>query len=457
MQNLKPFLKTKKALPLIAFAGLLLAIIIIKLQPGLSHNQAQRPSTAVHYIELKQQKLKPEIIGYGIVKPDLDLQAKAEVTGRIIYIHPALKKGEIFPKDTLLIQIDDKDYLLQLKQAEADLIATKANLQEMKIIIQNNNLELSIAKEKLVVRNKEYNRLVKLNKQGSVSQSSLEREKQNLLQQQQEVQQLKNKKTTLPSQLEVVKAQLEISKAKLEKSHRDLERTKVTLPFNGRISQVNTELDQFVATGAPLFNAFGLSKVIINAQFPVNQFRLFTKNFKPNSQPIIDTSNMTNMSQLLKSFGLTARVEIAGGGFNDWQATVERFSNNLDPQSRTIGVIVSVSGSYKQIEPGRRPPLLEGMYMKVVLQSIPIDAVAIPRFSLHENTVYTITKEDKLKRVALTEVQNQGNLVLVDSKLKSGDRVITSDVFPAVNNMSVTPIEDKATNAKMEQWLGVKK
>jgi len=454
---LKSFLKTKKALPAIAVVGIALMIAIIKLQPDLSHNLTERPSTAVSYIELQQHLIKPEIVGYGTVRPDLDLQAKAEVTGRVTYIHPALKKGEVFTKDTVVIQIDDKDYLLQLKQAEADLIATEAQLKEMQINIENNTIDLSIAKEKLNVRQKEYARLTKLRKSGSVSQSSLEKEKQKLWQQKQEMQQLTNKQTTLPSQLEVVKAQLEISKAKLEKSQRDLERTKVKIPFTGRISKVSTVQDQYVATGSPLFDAFGLEKIVINAQFPVNQFRLFAKTFNTKVHSADSIESTLDMKQLMSSFGLTARVSVAGGDFNDWSAKVERFSDDLDPQSRTVGVIVSVTDSYKQMKPGSRPPLLEGMYMQVALQSQAIYTVVFPRFALHENQIYSITEDNLLKRVDVFNVQVQGSLVLAQSELKPGDKIITSDIFPAVEGMRLTPVLDQKTNTQLRQWLGVKK
>jgi len=452
---LKDFLKSKKAFPVIVVVGFIIMLLIIKSQPELSHTTTQRPSTSVSYIELQRHQLEPEIVGFGTVEPDLDLEAKAEVTGRVTYIHPSLKKGELFTKDTLVIQIDDKDYQLQLKQAEADLIAAQANLKEMEINIENNKLELSIAKEKLKVREKEYARLGKLRKQGSVSQSSLEKEKQNLLQQKQEMQQLTNRQTTLPSQLEVVKAKIEISKAKLEKSKRDLARTQVRIPFSGRISEVFTEQEQYIATGTPLFNAVGLDKVVINAQFPIDQFRLFAKSFKAINQQ--NTNVNPDLSQIFKSVQLSATVEIAGSELKGWTAKVERFSDNLDPRSRTIGVIVSVTDSYKQIEPGNRPPLLEGMYMKVLLHSKAIETIALPRFSLHENQVYTITADNLLKRVTLTDIQYQGSLVLVNSILKPGDRIITSDLFPAVDGMKLTPIIDQTTNQQMQSWIGADK
>ncbi|MBL4904919.1 MAG: hypothetical protein JKZ00_02635, partial [Flavobacteriaceae bacterium] len=135
----------------------------------------------------------------------------------------------------------------------------------------------------------------------------------------------------------VVKAQLEISKAKLQKSLRDLERTSIYLKFNGRINDVFTELDQFVATGTPLFNAFGLEKIIINAQFPVDQFRLFAKSFNDKSLQTTKADSVLNMTDLLQSFGLTAVVEVAGSGFNNWGATPDAPFYTTD----TPGVIVS--------------------------------------------------------------------------------------------------------------------
>lgn len=451
---IKNFLILRRSLLFIATLGVILMVLIIKLQPTMTHNDSQRPSTAVSYIEVKQRFIKPEIVGYGIVQPDVSLQAKAEITGRITYIHPLLKKGEIFAKNTLLLKIDDKDYLLQLKQSQADLLANTANLEEMKINIENNELELKLASEKLKVRESEYSRLIKLKKTGAVSQSNVDAEKQNLLQQKQEVQQLKNKQTTLPSTLEVMKAQLEIAKAKLAKSERDLQRTQIKIPFNGRISQVYTELDQYMPTGSQLFDASGLDKIMVNAQFPISQFSTFSRSFEKNKINFKSVKEIPSMSTVLESLGLSATIESAAGDFKSWSAKVERFSDDLDPKSRTIGVAVTVEGSYKSIQPGVRPPLLEGMYMKVVLRGAASETIAIPRYAMHEDQIYIINSKDQLKRITLTDVQYQGELILVKNLLKSGDRIITSDIFPAVNGMPLTPIIDNAAIAKMDILLG---
>jgi len=454
------FLQRKVALIVITGIGLLIMIIVIKSKPEMAHNNSKRPSVAVNYIEIKKHSLRPKIVGYGTVQPDLSLQAKAEVTGRVTYIHPKLKKGEIFAKDTLLLQIDDKDYLLQLKQSQADLLANEANLKEMGLKIENNELELKLSLEKLAVREKEYNRLQKLQKSGAVSQSKLDAEKQSLLQQKQELQKLKNEQTTLPSTLEVMKAQLEISKAKLRKSERDLERTQITIPFNGRVSQVYTEQDQYVQTGVQLFDASGLDKVMINAQFPMDQFGLFAKNFDPDKLNFENTEEIPSMSKVLESLRLTAEVHEVSGNFSSWSGKVERFNDNLDSKSRTVGVVVTVKDSYRRLDPGKKPPLLQGMYVKVSLHGAPLETLVIPRYALHEDQIYLISKSNQLKRITLTNLQYHGELVLLsaenqlDKQISEGDRLITSDVFPAVTGMELTPIIDERANQHMEQWLG---
>lgn len=456
----KTFLKTKFAFPFIAVLGLAVMILIVKLQPNMKHQPTTSLATAANYVEVQSHIIAPEIVGFGVIKPDVSLQAKAEVSGRITYIHPKLKKGEIFKQGTLLLTIDDKDYLLQLKQAQADLLVNKANLQEMTLTIENNKLELDLAFEKLKVREVEYARMLKLSKTGVISKSSLNGEKQNLLKQKQEVQQLENKETTLPSTLEVMKAQLAISQAKLDKSQRDLARTQITMPFNGRISEVYTELNQYVTAGGlsssgQLFDAFSLNKVIINAQFPLEQFRLFAQNF--NAQTFENNKNATSMKEVLQSLGLSAMVEDPSGNFKPWSAKVERFSDNLDAKSRTVGIMVSVSDSYMQVLPGTRPPLLEGMYMKVVLAVKPKSMLVIPRFTLHNKQIFTINNSNKLARIDIEKLQYHGDLLLIDPKssatIQATDKVITSDLFPAVNGMLLKPILDKKATDKISFWL----
>lgn len=447
------FLQTKVALPAITFIGLVITIAIVKLQPQMTHSPADRAVATVNAITVNKHSLRPTIIGYGTVAPDLTLKAKAEVSGRVTYLHPELKKGAILPEGTLVVKIDDKDYQLALRQANADLLSNQASLKEMQLTIENTQLDLQLAQEKFKVRQAEYKRLQKLRKSGAVSQSKLDAERQNMLAQQQEVQQLENKQTTLPSDIEVIKAKIDISKAKVEQSQRDLDRTNILLPFNARVRQVDAELDQFVSAGTLLFDVSGMDKVIINAQFPMSQFRQIAKGFDKNKLKMSRLTASESQQSVFTSLGLSAVVNIAGDKNLHWQAKVERISDNVDAQSRTIGVVVSVSGSYENIEPGVRPPLLEGNYMEVKLQGAASEFLVLPRFAIHQQQIYRIDDESKLQRVTLTGLQLQDELALLHSGLNIGDKIITSDVFPAVNGMKVESIADAKTTLHILQWV----
>ncbi len=454
----KQWLTKKTSLPIIAVAGIVLALLIVKFQPNMKHVPQDKKPVLVSVISVNKAMIKPAIIGYGNVEADLTLQAKSEVKGRVVYIHPELKKGATLAKDTLVVKIDDKDYQLSLRQAEADLLSNQANLKEMQLTVENTQLDLKLAMEKLTVRKKEFSRLEKLRKSGSVSQSKLDAERQNLLQQKQEVQQLENTQTTLPSQIEVLKAKIEISKAKVQQSQRDLDRTEIRTPFNARVRSVSTEQDQYVALGSALFDLSGMNKVIINAQFPVEQFKKITASFDRSKLNFDDLTNGGQMSELMSALGLESKVSMATNDELSWQAKVERISDDIDPQSRTIGVVVSVSDSYRKIQPGVRPPLLEGNYMKVELNGAAQEFLVLPRAAIHQQQIYRVSENNQLQRLDLNNIQMQGELALVtlstNSGLNDGDQIISSDVFPAVNGMLLETVPDEALQTKLAEWAG---
>jgi hypothetical protein len=137
---LREFIKTKYALLAIVGVGLTLTIAIIELQPPMKHDLQERLPVAVSVVEAQQHNIRPAIFGFGTVMPDLILEAKSEVQGRVTYVHPELKRGAILSKETVLLRIDDRDYRLALTQAEADMLANQASVKEMELTIENNKL-----------------------------------------------------------------------------------------------------------------------------------------------------------------------------------------------------------------------------------------------------------------------------------------------------------------------------
>ena len=445
--------KRRILLPAIAGIGLLVAILIVVLQPGVEHLNQQRLATPVSTINAQMFNMRPFITGFGTISPDKKLAAKAEVSGRIRYVHPDLKKGSLLAQGTIVVIIDDVDYQLLLKQAQADLLVNQANLSEFDLTIKNTQQDLVLAQEKLKITKTEYQRKVQLKKNGTVSQSAADNDYKQVLALTQETQNLENKLSTFPSQKDVLQAKIAISQAKVQQQQRNLARTEISLPFNGRIGEVNIEQDQYVGAANQLFTVQGIDKVIVNAQFSIDKFNIIAKSFQKNAHILQQAIANSELNDVFEQLGLTAAVIGTDNRQLRWQGKVERISETIDPQSRTLGVVISVSDSYKNLQPGIRPPLMEGMYMEIQLSASADDFVVVPRFALHEKELYLVDENNLLERVHLKNAQLQGELVLLNEQTLKGRQVVISDLFPAVPGMLLAPQNDPVASEQLERWV----
>ncbi|MBU6950134.1 efflux RND transporter periplasmic adaptor subunit [Hahella sp. HN01] len=452
------WMKRRWALPLVVATGVAVAVAIIKSRPAMEHaDKAQLPA-AVKVVSAKRYEVRPRITGFGEVAPDVVLDSKAEVSGKVTYVHPLLKKGSILPAGTLVVSIDDRDYQLALKQAEADLAVSRANLEEMRLNIEDTEQDLKLAQEKLAIARKEQERIGRLLQKGSASQSNYDAQQSVVLQLRQETQKLSNQLQTLPYQLQVLQAKQDIAEAAVETQKRNLERTHISLPFNARITRLSVEENQFVAVGASLYGAQTIDKVLVNAQFPLSQFRLLAEGFANLEDLFQKFLEQDAASNIFTELDLAASVALAEDGDTHWDAKVERISNNLEAASRTLGVIVGVDNPYRTARPGVRPPLIEGMYAKVELQGAPQPFLVLPRDALREHELYVVDKDNRLRRIK-PHYKTQGAMLLIrqddnegDNAIHEGERVVTTDLFPAVAGMLVTPQEDNEAEALIEQW-----
>ena len=446
------WLSRKFTLPLFAITGIILAVVLVKSQAPMVHQNETKPSTLVNTIEAERFDVPPQISGFGEVTPDILLEGKSEISGKVVYVHPQLKQGAILPKDTIIIRIDENDYQLALKKAEADLVASHANLKELDINLEDTAADLKLVKQRLAISQQELKRNQNLVDKGSISQSKFDAQRSSTLQLRQEVQSLESKLATLPSQREVLKANESIAQSNVKTQERNLERTIIRLPFAARITEEFVEENQFVTQGTLLFKAQNIDRVLVNAQFPLEQFQLIAKGFEAELNIREAIQEGATSESIFSRLGLSATVTIAGNKQAKWQAKVERFLSNLDPASRTLGITVSIDNPYKDIRPGVKPPLLEGMFTEVLLKGQPRSFVVIPRDALHENELYLVGADNKLVRQRVT-VETQGAMALIEQGVQVGTKIITSDIFPAVSGMSLDVIADISRVQQINDWL----
>ncbi len=432
---------------LLFFPPVILGILILVFFVGNRKAPVQNPPAElarhIRVIEVELEKFLPRVVGYGTVKPARVWNAVAQVSGQIEYVHPSFKKGAILPANTEIVRISDTDYTIAVKQAEANIRSAKARLKELEITEQNNKDALKIEEKSLSIKQQELGRKQELLKRGTIAQASLDQEQRDLLNQEKRVLDLKNSLKLLPTQREVQKEQLEVYETQLETAKLNKKRTSIRLPFAARISEANVEVTQYVGVGTMLGAADGLKTAEISAQVPLSNLTRLMQPYLKNEQTA--TVSREAFEALRAKIGLYAIVRLNTGLKNvEWKAVVSRTSDTIDPKTRAIGIIITVEDHYKKVIPGERPPLVKGMFVEVELRTLPLEGqLVVPRSAVHDNQLYLLNNENRLEIRPVNLSFSQGNLAVISGGLKAGEKVVVSDLTPAIPNMLLKHTTDK--------------
>ena len=152
--------------PWVFFIPVIIGILIFVVLKQSSSIPQQKPPqetiTTVRTLTLAKYNVTPIAIGYGTVRPSSTWEAVAQVEGVITEKHPSLSKGAIIEKGSVLLQIDPTDYELAIAQIEADILATRAQLDELDTKLENTQTALEIEKKSLILSQNELKRLQNL-------------------------------------------------------------------------------------------------------------------------------------------------------------------------------------------------------------------------------------------------------------------------------------------------------
>ncbi|HSR71731.1 MAG TPA: hypothetical protein VLL72_05060, partial [Kiloniellales bacterium] len=247
------------------------------------------------------------------------------------------------------------------------------------------------------------------------------------------------------AQRRVLEADRALRRAELREARLDLERTSIRLPFDARVASVEVEVQEHVTANQRLAVADSIDVAEISAQLAFEQIR-----------PLIGTDvdlealDITDFSVAPRRLGLSAEVRLRIGDIvARWDARFDRIAATIDPRTRTAGFFVAVDDPYGKVIPGKRPPLVKNMYVEVEL-SAPArpDTIVVPRVALRQHVGEAVVPlagpDDRLVLRPVTPGFVQGDFVVVESGLAAGDRVVVSDLVPAIEGMLLDPSEDEA-------------
>ena len=445
--TVKPLFKKLLIVPPIVVGIAVLAYVVANKTPP-PRIPASELARYVRVINIVEMPVVPRILGYGSVKPEKIWTASAEVSGTVIFVHPDFKKGAILSAGTEIVRISPADYELAISQAEANIHAIDAQLTELGINEQNTRESLKIEERALEVNEKELQRKRSLLRRSAVSQASVDQEQRNTLAQRRKVQDLENSLRLIPSQKALRREERTVNEAKLSAARLDLERTHIRLPFDARIAEQNVEQTQYAQVGQTLGVADSMGAAEIDAQIPISRFRSLLSGVS--NSPVNITSG--SFQAMAERYGFEALVRLRLDGRTvAWKAQFSRLSDTIDPTTRTLGMIASVDGSYARAVPGYRPPLVKGMFVEVELRARPIeDKVVVPRSVINGNRIYVAGADNRLQVRTVNLGLQQGSLAVVTEGLKAGDRVVVSDLAPAIEGMLLKVVTDDKLMAQLK-------
>ena len=246
--------------------------------------------------------------------------------------------------------------------------------------------------------------------------------------------------------LALLPTQRRLLEAKVSQAERDLANTVVHAPFNLRVAGLAVEKDQYVSVGQTLFNGDAVERVEIVAQFAISSLRTM---FIGHQQPLPAIGEMQDKLQEFTGFQPLVRMDI-GGEVAEWKADFVRISEEVDPQTRTLGVVVSIDKPFEKVIPGKRPPLSKGMFVQVVIRGhTQPGRIVVPRGAIRAGKVYVVDKDQRLQIRPVSILFSQGPFSVIGEGVKPGERIVVSDPVPAVAGMLLNAVPDEDLQARI--------
>lgn len=332
-------------------AGILQLILVVVLIGGafmlaaklasLERKPVPRPNTGLRTLAVQTRTVAPQTHRLAF-KTTGTVQVRAftsivpQVSGKVVSLNESAFPGGAFEQDEVLFQIEQDDYIFEIDEKEAAVASAQTKL------------DLQLAESESAV--KEWQRMHP----------------------DQPVPSLVAKEP----QLKEARAALQSAKAQLNTERLNLERTSYSLPFGGRITEINIEQGQYIAPGQSYGLAYALSALEIDIPLKEQEFEWLIEA----ESPII-----TIHSRYL--------------GSTSYEAYIKRLSADVDKQTRFARAVLG----FKEVTPRIVPNVfVEAM----IIGPVRNDVWVLPIEALHENnSIWIVTPENKLHKMTVDIIQ----------------------------------------------------
>ena len=365
----------------IAIYGLLQ---VSKPQPAPSV-QPPRP-ISVEVVPAVRTTTRPTVVAFGEVRPGVRTQLVAQVGGKITAVAPAFIEGGQFEPGNILLTIEDTDYRAAVDERQARVAAAQVDLEQALA-------DADVARKQLA---------------GQKSPSPLALKK---------------------PQVARAESALKAAETALALAVTNLERTRISLPFAGRVESQAADLGQYVNAGKVLGSVFGTDIAEVRLALTTSQLSAL-------GIPIGFDGGETG--------GLPTTLSASlGGDVHRWQGSLTRLDAAIDPTTRTVYGTVQVEDPYGMAQSTSGMPMAVGLYVDAEIEGrLVADGIQIAAEGLRAGDMIFVLDGEGLLDVRQVEVIHRSrHSALLASGVEAGEQVIVSAIRNPVRGMRLEAMD----------------
>jgi len=412
--------KTRTAL-MILLGGVTCSGLMIASAPKHAPEIVAEKVWPVSTVILTPSEMAPNLALYGRVSTPRKAHLTAAVQANVSAV--LVDDGQPVKEGTLLIQLDDRDEKLNIKQAEAELSDANARVAQLRAQHVADRNMLALHQQMFVIAQKKTERYEQLQADRLISASVLD-EARSLAQQQAIALEQQRIAVTNFSHMEAkelaAKAQAEVT---LSRAQLNLSRTKITAPFSGLISGLSVAPGDRVNVGSELVGLIDTQQMQVRAAIG-SKYIAGLRHRLAAGLPINAVATVDQVQVKLSLSRLAAEVAAGHSGIDGIFVVAKEDS------SIVLGRVVSLSLEL--------PP-------EPQVSAVPIEAV-------YDNERVYVVEGERLRGVAVKVVgerineQGQYQVLIRSPGLASGQQLMTTQLSRAITGLKVNNLQATQTS-----------
>jgi RND family efflux transporter MFP subunit len=315
------------------------------------------------------------------------------------------------------VELDNSDNRLLLQQREAELAEINALIKSEKARFENDKNALQHDKKLLELAQQEYQRALSLERNKLSTQASIDTANQAVLKQRLALEARELAVADHTPRLAQLQARRAKAQALRDLVKLDIERSKITAPYDGKITAVKVAQGDRARAGNTLIELYDYNALEVKAQIPLQYLNDIQQMI---AQSSAETSNST-----------------AYAVFNDREVnlSLDRLAGEISQGSGGQDCFFTIAAEAKNL------PLGKTLEIKLSLPAVE-DAIALPRSAVYgSNRIYRYEDgrmvSHTIERLGEYHDGDQNLLLIRAPRLQQGQRIITTQLPNAIDGLKV--------------------